>query len=358
MTETKGKQKTEIKTRQPQKKTQDTFKNLRQPHPVEELLGLTQPTPLTPLTPPTSPTALTPPTSDTPPAVAPSKDFARVANSIARQAVPSGAFSGKSKQLYDFLYSKTRGAITPKRSVRLTKTAIMQGSHIGSERTMYKNLKRLEITGLVQVRSIAGEQQGSEYTVLLPEEVAPLTPPTHTTHTTHTSHKVVAPLTAESGVSGVSLNIEDSIVSGDPKTSFKTKEENFDDEATRRLVEVFLQAEKELTGKNSANSVQWGELAELLVTELKIAAGRTTVSNVPAFLAEHLRRRLWKVDKKRANEIATVEPEQGTQPALSDEEKRACPDCAGTNFWYPEGTDKGVAKCRHSKLTTAPADNE
>jgi hypothetical protein len=341
MTETKGKQKTEIKTRQPQKKTQDTFKNLRQPHPVEELLGLTQPTA------PTSPTAVTPPTTVTPPTAAPARDFARVANSIVRQAVPSGAFSGKSKQLYDFLYAKTRGAIVPKRSVRLTKTAIMEGSHIGSERTMYKNLRRLEATGLVQVLSIAGEQQGSEYTVFLPEEVAPLTPPTDATHT---SHKVVTPLTVESGVSGATLNLEDSVVSGELKTSFKTKEEKFDDEATRQLADVFLKAEKELTGKNSANGVQWGELAEMLVTELKIAASRTTVSNVPAFLAEHLRRRLWKVDKKRATEIAAVEPAQGSEPALSEEEKRACPDCAGTNFWYPEGPDKGVSRCRHLKL--------
>jgi hypothetical protein len=348
MTETKGKQKAEIKTRQPQKKTQDTFANLRKPHPVEELLGLTQPatttaTPLTPLTPPT------PLTSPAPPAVAPSRDFAKVANSIVREAVPSGAFSGKSKQLYDYLYAKTRGAVVPKRSVRMTKTAIMKGSHIGSERTMYKNLRRLESAGLVQVRSIAGEQDGSEYTILLPEEVAPLTPLTDATHTSHSSQKVVTPLTAESGVSGVSLNTEESTVSGDLKTSFKTKEENFDDDAARRLSEVFLQAEKELTGKNSANGFQWGELAEILVTELKIAAGRTTVSNVPAFLAEHLRRRLWKVDKKRAAEIA-VEPEQGSQTSLSEEEKRTCPDCAGTNFWYPEGPEKGVSRCRHVKL--------
>jgi hypothetical protein len=229
----------------------------------------------------------------------------------------------------------------------------MQGSHIGSERTMYKNLKRLENTGLVQVRSIAGEQQGSEYTILLPEEVAPLTPPTDATHASHSSQKVVAPLTAQSGVSGVSLNLEDATTSGDPKTSFKTKEENFDDEAARHLVRAFLQAEKELTGKNSANAVQWGELAELLITELKIAAARTTVSNVPAFLAEHLRRRLWKVDKLRATEIA-IEAEQGSQPTLSDAEKRTCPDCAGTNFWYPEGLDKGVAKCRHTKLLSTP----
>jgi hypothetical protein len=353
MTETKGKQKAEIKTRQPQKKTQDTFANLRKPHPVEELLGLTQPptTHATALTPPTAPTPLTPPTA------APSRDFAKVANSIVRQAVPSGAFSGKSKQLYDYLYAKTRGAVVPKRSVRMTKTAIMKGSHIGSERTMYKNLKRLEASGLVQVRTIAGEQGGSEYTILLPEEVTPLTPPTDATHTTHTDHKVVTPLTAESGVSGVSLSAIESTVSSDVKTSFKTIEKNIDDEAMRRLVETFLQAERELTGKNSANEFQWGELAEILITELKIAAGRTTVSNVPAFLAEHLRRRLWKVDKKRATEIA-VEPEQGSRTALSDAEKRLCPDCAGTNFWYPEGPDKGVARCTHQKLQPVPTEPE
>jgi hypothetical protein len=349
MTETKGKQKTEIKTRQPQKKTQDTFANLRQPHPVEELLGLTQPAPPTP---PTTATPLTPPTPPTP---APNRDFAKVANSIARQAVPSGAFSGKSKQLYDFLYSKTRGAIIPTRSVRLTKIAIMQGSHIGSERTVYKNLKRLETTGLVQVRSIGGEQHGSEYTILLPEEVAAPTPPTHPTHPSHTSHKVVTPPTAESGVGGVGLNAEESTISSDPKTSFKTKEEKFDDEAFAELAGAFRQITIELTGKTptTAEATRWKELAELLITELKIAAGRTTVSNVPAFLTEHLRRRLWKVDKKRATEIA-VEPEQGSTPALTEEEKRACPDCAGTNFWYPEGPDKGVAKCRHAKLISTP----
>ena len=28
----------------------------------------------------------------------------------------------------------------------------------------------------------------------------------------------------------------------------------------------------------------------------------------------------------------------------------ACPDCHGTGFWYPNGTEKGVAKCKHSNL--------
>ena len=27
-----------------------------------------------------------------------------------------------------------------------------------------------------------------------------------------------------------------------------------------------------------------------------------------------------------------------------------CPDCGGVGMWYPEGFDKGVAKCLHLKL--------
>ncbi|MGI9106894.1 MAG: hypothetical protein ACR2G4_11670 [Pyrinomonadaceae bacterium] len=133
------------------------------------------------------------------------------------------------------------------------------------------------------------------------------------------------------------------------KTSFKTKDKNIDDEATRRFVEILKQTERELTGKNSLNSANWAKLAELLATELKIAAARTTVSNVPAFLTEHLRRRLWKVDENKAIEIA-VAPEAGSTSSLSEDERRKCPDCAGTNFWYPEGPERGVARCVHRRL--------
>ena len=72
----------------------------------------TPPTPPTEATPPTARTSPTPPTS-----IAPARDFTRVANSIVREAVAGGYFTGKSKQLYDCLYTLTRGAIVPKRSV-------------------------------------------------------------------------------------------------------------------------------------------------------------------------------------------------------------------------------------------------
>lgn len=34
---------------------------------------------------------------------------------------------------------------------------------------------------------------------------------------------------------------------------------------------------------------------------------------------------------------------------------RSCPDCQGTGFWYPEGQEKGVAKCKHTRLVTSDA---
>jgi hypothetical protein len=29
---------------------------------------------------------------------------------------------------------------------------------------------------------------------------------------------------------------------------------------------------------------------------------------------------------------------------------KTCPDCQGSGFWYPEGTEKGVAKCKHERM--------
>lgn len=39
---------------------------------------------------------------------------------------------------------------------------------------------------------------------------------------------------------------------------------------------------------------------------------------------------------------------------LKETDKRddaiACPDCYGTNWWYPQGTDKGVKRCLHERV--------
>lgn len=123
-----------------------------------------------------------------------------------------------------------------------------------------------------------------------------------------------------------------------------------DDDAFAAFVDAVRRTAREITGRESsqAEAARWVEVADVLMTELRIAAGRTTVSNVPAFLAEHLRRRLWK------NEQGQIEAEAAEQKGDSTATKvdaSNCPDCFGTGMWYPEGFDRGVARCTHKKLS-------
>ena len=142
-------------------------------------------------------------------------------------------------------------------------------------------------------------------------------------------------------------------ITGQLNTILKDKI-NDDDEAFAQLLSRLRQAVREITGRDSspAEAERWGELAELLVTELKIAAGRTgSVSNVPAFLTEHLRRRLWKKDRRQIEEEGKASAGEAGTGLGPDPSK--CPDCFGTGMWYPEGFERGVARCRHEKLTPA-----
>lgn len=126
-----------------------------------------------------------------------------------------------------------------------------------------------------------------------------------------------------------------------------------DDEAYALFLSRLRQAVTDITGREStpADAERWGELAELLVTELKLAAGRTgSVSSVPAFLTEHLRRRLWKKDKRQV-EAEGVERREG---AAAKVDVSQCPDCFGTGMRYlnPETFEGGVVRCRHEKIIT------
>jgi len=130
------------------------------------------------------------------------------------------------------------------------------------------------------------------------------------------------------------------------------KEKRFDDDAALAgLIATLKDAVKQVTGREASAGDQerWRELGEVLVTELKIAAARTTVSSVPAFLAEHLRRRLWKIDKKQAQAEGKELPDASAVVRPNDQTDK-CPDCGGTGWWYPEGSERGVAKCKHERL--------
>jgi hypothetical protein len=37
-------------------------------------------------------------------------------------------------------------------------------------------------------------------------------------------------------------------------------------------------------------------------------------------------------------------------PDLASVESSECPDCHGTGFWYPQGIERGVSKCKHERL--------
>ena len=138
-------------------------------------------------------------------------------------------------------------------------------------------------------------------------------------------------------------------ITGELNTILKDKIN--DDEAYAPLLARLRQAAREITGREAtpAEAERWGELGELLVTELKIAAARTDgVSSVPAFLTEHLRRRLWKKERRELEGEAEAGKGSATQKSV---DATKCPDCGGSNYYYPQGYENGVARCRHEKLT-------
>jgi hypothetical protein len=124
-----------------------------------------------------------------------------------------------------------------------------------------------------------------------------------------------------------------------------------DDEAFADFINLLRESAREITGRQptATEAAKWRELAEVLITELRIAAGRTTVSSVPAFLAEHLRRRLWKLENRK-QPPAVAEGAETSAATVSREEARDCPDCWGTGMYYPHGFEKGVARCKHERL--------
>lgn len=386
MTDPKETGKPEVKTREVKKKVSsgifDNLRKLPEPHPVEEILGLApsqeQATPSTGSIPPTpsrdsSPstarrgsTGSTPSTRRSRQPVAPERDYTRVANSIVREAVPSGIFGengGKSKQLYDYLYSQTRGAVVPQRKVRIPKDKLMRKAGIGSEVTLRKNLLRLRSCGLVKESIVGGAHGGNEYEVFLPEEVGleisatPSTPPSPpTVPSSRQTQEGVEPLEdrgSSTGVSDVSTT-----AFGEDKTSSLIPSRTIDDDdaALVGLMAILKQGAKDITGKapSASEAERWRELGEVLVTELKIAAARTSVSSVPSFFAEHLRRRLFKKDSREmAAEVAdSPTPYASSAPQLSPEEINRCPDCGGSSWRRvdPNEPAKGVVRCKHDRL--------
>jgi DNA-binding HxlR family transcriptional regulator len=257
----------------------------------------------------------------------PTREFYRKSNQTAdhidRQLTPA-----ESKVL-DHLLRLSVGFNKDRCQVRVS--VLMNRTGYRSDKTVRAALSGLETKGVITRLSHSNSPAGDEY--------------------------VIQPYSGNTGVpeyrstAAENTVVLESKVTGQLNTDIKDKNKD-DDAALAGLISELKSANMELTGKeiSIAENDRWKELAQVIIAELKIAAARTTVSSVPAFLAEHLRRRLWKIDKKQAKAEGRELPDEAvTQVTFVDSSK--CLDCGGSGWWYPEGESKGVAKCKHEKLT-------
>ena len=103
-------------------------------------------------------------------AISPERDFTKVPNSVARDAVPERLFKGMSKNTYDALYLRTRGAVNPVREIRATKSDLLRWTGV-SDVTLDKHLKHLRSVGIIKWQFIIGSHEGNIYEVFIPEEI-------------------------------------------------------------------------------------------------------------------------------------------------------------------------------------------
>ena len=318
---------------------EDERKNQKpEPHSTSSSAEVAPPNPtLGSLTPPktTQPTALSPTIKEGSP-VSPQRDFNKRANSLDRYALPAGLFPGSSKKLYDALYIRTRGAVTPIKTIRATRRELIEWSGIRNIKTIDAHLRYLSAIGLLVHHWERGHNEGSLYEVRLPEETTGLIPPKVgvggvrppevelggvTPPQDPLDRNLDIPLDQNLGLGGASQTTVNKGTYESPKTSLKTNIN--DDDEYGELIEVLKAMTAELTGKASHphQREQWGEVGRLLVRELKEAADRAeSVSSVPAFLAEHLRRRLARAERrvregKRSVQVISRSAPVKTEPA-------------------------------------------
>jgi hypothetical protein len=275
----------------------------------------------------TTPTTPAPKREEQPPSHAPARDFNRRANSIEREALPQGLFPGSSKKIYDALYLRTRGANPPRARVRASRRDFLDWTDIRNIKTVDGHLRYLMGAGLIVRHWELGSTEGSQYEVRLPEELPRLPTTPHQSPADTTTHFSGSGNLQFSGSGGEGQPIDSSITSGGDKTSsFKTNTERTDDEAFAGLLTVLKQTAKKVTGREPSPSERdrWKEVAELLATELEVAASRTTVTSAPAFLAEHLRRRLRKADarqiEREVGEASSRQQAGAAKPELNSEQ--------------------------------------
>jgi hypothetical protein len=262
--------------------------------------------------------------------IAPTRDFSRVANSISRDAVPAGLFKGKSKQLYDCLYSMTRGAVVPSRAIRISRPKLMAAAGIGSRVTFETNIGHLCVAGLIAVREISGEHEGNEYTVNLPEEISStMTRQTSLTSLSRYAQKLVRLVRLETSQTRHTSSLEESTDYTLPNTSL-IHDDDDDTHTHRQFLALFLDASREITGAEPANKREeierWKMCVCVIIDELKKAAALANhpVTSAPAFLSAHLKRRF----ASKKNSVTSNTPAKNLKPHTPAKQQLSEPPAA------------------------------
>jgi hypothetical protein len=288
-----------FRTPKPKKKLGLKVPTIRMPHVdlIKPEFPKLEAVPETTLTSLSSQTSLSTPTSQTNHTrqsdISPTRDFQKVPNSITKAAIPLGLFKGKSKQLYDTLYSLTRGAIQPVRKTRVRKSKLTRLAGIGSRITFDSNIQHLISVGLIKETVFAGEHEGNEFEVLTPDEISL---PSQSSQTSH-AQKLDRLVSLESSQTSQCSEATNTGISEVTKTFFNTLSFKIDDEAPIiNVLEKLNTAARKLTGKDltKRDLEKFSDLLEILISETVIAGARVdTVSAFVPFMTENLRRRLY-----------------------------------------------------------------
>ena len=247
--------------------------------------------------------------------VSPVRDFQKIPNSIPRNL---DLFRGKSKQVLDYLWSVSRGAINPSRTVRKSRKEIKEKTKLGSMVTVDAAIEHLVNVGLLKVVPNVGSLGGNEYEIFTPEEI-------HQRTTSISSIPSISSITSltqkvddldipESSTTSITQDVENKDIYSVANTSFKTNTKN-DDEAFAPFIEKFQKVCERLTGKQvtKRDADKLSDLADLLILELEIAARRTnSISNVPAFLTEVLRRQFFASRQQQSVSNKTLKVKKDT----------------------------------------------
>jgi hypothetical protein len=183
-------------------------------------------------------------------------------------------------KIYNALYVRTRGAVTPTRFVRATKDKISVWSGIKNRKTIDGHMRYFETCGLITRKWEPGNNEGYLFEVFLPEETGLVDRGGQTTLRPlyPSDQRSEGGTDQKLGSGGQSQLGKDSTNYEQPQTSFKTKDLKTDDEPT--AFAELRKAERELTGKNSA-SATWSELDKVLAAEPERGVMKCAHKNAP-----------------------------------------------------------------------------